>query len=133
MTEAALGDWDILLQKPADELPPYLDIRGYQCCERKRFADAEQAAVKLCEQPNADNGNLYNAACIFSLCAAAINTAAGTELTAEQTGQRQQLLDRSIAALKQSIDKGWTDFAHMQQDSDLAPLRELPEFKALIK
>jgi len=37
-----------------------------------------------------------------------------------------------LAALKLSIDKGWNDFAHMQQDSDLAPLHDLPEYKALI-
>ena len=28
---------------------------------------------------------------------------------------------------------GWKDFAYMQKDPDLTPLRDFPEFKALLK
>jgi hypothetical protein len=41
-------------------------------------------------------------------------------------------IDGSIAALRQSVARGWTDFSHLQQDSDLAILRDVPEFKTLI-
>ena len=34
--------------------------------------------------------------------------------------------------LREAIAAGWRDFAHMQKDPDLAPLRDLPEFKALL-
>ena len=130
--EAAIGDWEKLLQHPAESLPAVLDLRGTQFTKRSHFTEAAQAATKLRELENADNGHLYNAACVFSLCAASIRAAEGSELTAEQTTQRQTWINEAIAALKQSIAKGWTDFAHMQQDPDLTILRDLPEFKALI-
>jgi hypothetical protein len=32
---------------------------------------------------------------------------------------------------REAIAAGWKDFAHMQKDPALAPLRDLPKFKAL--
>ena len=109
-----------------------LEMRGIQRAKKLQFPDAAQAAAKLCELADADNGKLYNAACVFSLCAASIKAEEGSELTAEQVAQRQTWINDAIAALKQSVAKGWTDFAHMQQDSDLTILRDLPEFNVLI-
>ena len=37
-----------------------------------------------------------------------------------------------MATLREAIAPGWKDFAHMQKDPDLTPLRDLPEFKALL-
>ena len=39
----------------------------------------------------------------------------------------------ALATLRQSIAAGYSDFRHMASDPDLAPLRDLPEFKELIK
>ena len=39
----------------------------------------------------------------------------------------------ALTTLRQSIAAGYSDFKHMATDPDLAPLRDLPEFKALIK
>lgn len=130
--KTALGDWETLLQLADEELPKHLELRGIECCKRQRFAEAEQATTKLLELSNATSAQLYNAARVFSLCAAAIKAEEGTELTTDRTTKRQQLIQQSPASLKLAIDKGWNDFAHMQQDSDLAPLHDLPEFKALI-
>ena len=49
-----------------------------------------------------------------------------------QITQRQTWINEALASLKLSIGKGFTDFAHMQQDSDLTILRDLPEFRALL-
>ena len=46
---------------------------------------------------------------------------------------RLKSLDLSLACLKEAVAAGYDDFEHMQQDSDLTPLRELPEFPALLK
>ncbi len=133
LAKVALGEWDALLrQASADELPLYLEIRGIRWCKSGRFSDAEQAAGKLAELPQATYGQLYNAACVLSLCAASIQVEDGKELTPEASAKRMRLLADAMATLEKSVEKGWPDFAHMQQDSDLALLRELPEFKALI-
>jgi predicted esterase len=38
----------------------------------------------------------------------------------------------AIAALKKSIELGYMELDHMKMDNDLDPIRELPEYKALI-
>jgi tetratricopeptide (TPR) repeat protein len=128
----ALGDWETVLQSPVDDLPGLLDYRAIQCCQRKRFVEAEQAAEKLCELAQATDGNLYNAACVYALCAMAIASPEDSELAADDKSRKEILLAKSVGALQKAVEKGWTDFDHMRQDSDLAPLRELPEFKALV-
>ena len=72
-----------------------------------------------------------NAACVYSLCAAAIKPELD-ELTAEQSAARQQHVADALATLREAIAAGWKDFAHMQKDPDLTPLRDLPEFRALL-
>jgi hypothetical protein len=44
---------------------------------------------------------------------------------------RQQHIADSLATLREAIAAGWKDFDHIQKDPDLAPLRDLPEFKTL--
>jgi len=89
-------------------------------------------AGRLPVSPKNQN-NLYNAACVYSLAAAAIKPQKdGDPLTAEQSAARQKHVADSLATLREAIAAGYKDFAHMQEDPDLAPLRELPEFKALL-
>ncbi|MFM9959727.1 MAG: TPR end-of-group domain-containing protein [Planctomycetaceae bacterium] len=42
-------------------------------------------------------------------------------------------LDLSLACLEEAVAAWYDNFEHMQQDSDLTPLRELPEFQTLLK
>ena len=95
-------------------------------------ADAVGAVAKLRELGTATAGQLYNAACVYSLCAAAIKPDPDP-LTAEQSAARQQHIADALATLREAIAAGYKDFAHMQTDPDLTPLRDLPEFKELIK
>ena len=76
-------------------------------------------------------GQLYNAACVYSLTAAAIKPDPDP-LTAEQSAARQQHIADALATLREAIAAGYKDFAHLQKDPDLVPLRDLPEFKALL-
>ena len=91
-----------------------------------------QAVAKLRELGTATAGQLYNAARVFSLSAAAIKLAEGEELTAEQTRQRDQYIQDALATLRQAIAAGWKDFAHVRKDPDLAPLRDREEFKKIV-
>lgn len=38
----------------------------------------------------------------------------------------------AIAALERALEAGWADLEHMGQDSDLDPIRNTPEYKALL-
>ncbi|MFK7821191.1 MAG: hypothetical protein AB8G99_20925, partial [Planctomycetaceae bacterium] len=127
----ALGEWAPLFEQPPQSLPALLDSRAIEFASRKDFVTATQAAGKLRELDNADNGNLYNAACVFALAAASVQPTEGEELSKQQSEQRQKWINEAMTTLKQAVEAGWTDFAHMQKDTDLTILRELPEFKAL--
>jgi hypothetical protein len=94
---------------------------------------AVKAVAKLRELGTATANQLYNAACVYSLCAAAIKPDKDADaLTADQSAARQQHIADALATLREAIAAGWKDFTHMQQDPDLAPLCDLPEFKALL-
>ena len=69
---------------------------------------------------------------MFGLCAASVQAADGEKLSTDQQKKRDDWIDSAIASLEKAIAAGWTDFKHMQEDSDLAILHELPRFKALI-
>jgi len=128
-----LGDWKTLLEQPPELLPVLLQMRGTELMKDGRTADAVQAVAKLRELGTANSGQLYNAACVYSLAVAAIKPEKdGDPLTAEQSTTRQKQVADSLATLREAIAAGYKDFAHMQEDPDLAPLQELPEFKALL-
>ena len=128
----ALGDWKTLLEQPADVLPALLELRGTESVQAGRAADAVGAVAKLRELGTATADQLYNAACVYSLCAAAIKPEKDQDaLTAEQTAARQQHIADALATLREAVAAGYNDFAHMQKNPDLAPLHDLPEFKAL--
>ena len=127
----ALGDWKTLLDQPAEVLPVLLEMRGTESIRAGRAADAVQAVAKLRELGTATADQLYGAACVYSLCAAAIKPDPDP-LTAEQSTARQQHIADALATLRESIAAGWKDVAQMQKDPDLTPLRDLPEFKALL-
>ena len=123
-----LGDWKTLLEQPAGVLPALLEMRGTQSVQPGRAADAVQVVAKLRELGTATAGQLYNAACVYSLCAAAIKPEKD-----ELTAARQQHIADALATLREAIAAGYKNFAHMQKDPDLAPLRDLPEFNELIE
>lgn len=131
LAPTALTDWKVLLEQPVDVLPALLDLRGQEFVQAGRVADAIQAVAKLRELGTATKGQLYNAACVYGVCAARIKPAKD-ELTAEQAAQRQKHIADALATLREAIKAGYKDLAHMQKDADLAPLRDLPEFNALL-
>ncbi len=127
----ALVDWKTLLEQPAELLHVLLDLRGTELVQAGRTAEAVQAVAKLRELKTATAGQLYNAACVYSLCAGRPG-AAPSLLTAEQIAARQQYIDHALETLREAVKAGWKDFDHMQEDPDLTVLRDLPEFKALL-
>ena len=127
----AMGDWKTLLEQPVDLLPELLDIRKTLFYREGRTNDAVQAVSKLRELGTATANQLFNAARIYSLCAAGIK-AEKDELTAGQAAERQKHIADALETLREAIKTGFKDFAHLQKDTDLTVLRDLPEFKALL-
>ncbi len=57
------------------------------------------------------NGNLYDAACLYA-----------------RMGEKKT----ALGYLEKSFEKGFRHFAHIANDDDMDPLRDMPEFKSLI-
>ena len=153
LTLMAIGDWENVLAQPAADLPLLLTTRCTELAKQKRSADVALAAAKLQElaataekgkDTEQQRGLLYNAACGYGLCAklsagwdgkspdAGDESPEAAELTAEQQAERERFTALALTALKAALAAGYDNFDHMQQDTDLAALHELPEFKALL-
>lgn len=79
----------------------------YKTKDYQKSAENYEAAFKVKEGSASD---YYNAACSWALA---------------------DKKEKGLSNLKKSIDAGWTNIKWMNQDSDLAPLREEPQWKVL--
>ena len=57
---------------------------------------------------------------------------ASPEPNEDEQRREAQHVAAALATLRQSIAAGYSDLKHMANDPDLATLRDLPEFKALL-
>lgn len=78
---------------------------------QKRFGEAA-ALIEVASLAHPGNPTtLYNLACVQALA-----------------GDRK----KAVASLRKSVEAGFTDGKHMQQDTDLAALREMKEFQEIV-
>lgn len=89
----------------------------YQCIQYALLAlgqtdEALAANDTLMARDTTDIGNYYNAACLYS---------------------RMNQPDKALQYLKKCLDMGYRHFGHMRLDSDLDNIRDLDEYKALVK
>ncbi len=67
----------------------------------------------------------YDAACAYALASKALN--------GKDKAKSKGLSERAILLLGKSIENGYSDYPHMQEDSDLDPLREIPAFAEIMQ
>src|SRR5262249_30342551 len=72
-------------------------------------------------------GDLYNLACTYASLTILVEPGSAPPTAAE----REALADRAMDALRRALAAGMRDFALMERDHDLDPLRERPDFCAL--
>lgn len=83
---------------------------AYACLGQKWQAIEFMNKVMANDPDNA--GNYYDAACLYS---------------------RMGELDKAVDFLQTALEKGYRRFAHLEIDDDLDAIRELPEYKELIR
>ncbi len=99
-----------LLQNPDDSRA--LMVYAISLASSGRTDEAVDAGAKALELSPGDPVMLYNGACLYS-----------------QLGETR----RAIATLQEAVAAGYWNFGWMQHDPDLDPLRDDPEFAALMK
>ena len=113
-----------------EEIPA--DVRekwstGILTVELFREAIRTAEAHRALEPPIA--ATLYDAACGFSLCLKGLNK----HDVPEKESLASQLQSKALETLKAAIAAGWNNVDHTAADTDLEPLRELPEFKTMLE
>lgn len=109
-TSAAKADYEKVVE--LDTIP------GSNSCAQYAFwglGQKEQAVDfmnRIIQSDSANAGNYYDAACLYS---------------------RMGEFDQAMHYIEIALEKGYRRFAHIQQDDDLNPVKEMPRFKELIQ
>jgi serine/threonine protein kinase/tetratricopeptide (TPR) repeat protein len=93
-----------------------------------RLAATAEELSGIAYEPANDN---YNAACFLCRCVK-LAEQDGQLAEAKRSEYSQNYADRAMAVLRQAVARGYTDAAHMKEDSDLEPLRAREDFKKLL-
>ena len=94
-----------------DTIPNDSSCAMYAFLALGRKDEAIDFMNKVIELDTLDAGNYYDAACIYG-----------------RIGDRQ----KSLENLKLALEKGFRRFAHIDNDDDMDPIRNLPEFQELM-
>ncbi len=132
MAQIATGDWDELVKLPADQLPNTLSTRCTIYAARNEIEEVERATAKLAELQPPSSATQYNAACGHGLCAM-ILARKPEPLGPDDIVRRDRHLTDSLECLKHAVSLGYQNFPHLQANSDLASVRETPEFQEWFK
>ena len=108
--EAAESDYKKVLE--IDTTPDDGSCRQYALLGLGRDSEALEWMDRIIENHPNDNGVYYDKACLFA---------------------RMGRPEEAIKALEEAFKKGFRRFAHLEHDDDMDSLRNLPEYKALIR
>ena len=108
--ERANADFEEILKQ--DTIAEDGTCRMYALHFLGRDAEAIEWMDKVIENDPDNKGHYYDQACLYA---------------------RMDKLQESVAALRTAFEKGFRTFAHIDADDDMDAIREMPEFKALIK
>ena len=128
----ATQPWDQLLKLPEEQIPNFLLLRITLFAQQNRFDDVSQASETLRTLKPQTADQQYNAACGYGLCAQ-ILTRRKQPLTEEETARSDRALADALTCLKEAVTLGYTDFEHLQQDTDLTAVRGTAAFQKWIK
>jgi serine/threonine-protein kinase len=127
----AAADWEQAIARN-DERPSegWLGLRRALSLARAGQHREATAAVEALLQPgNVASGALYDAACVYALAAAQAARAAPPQTSSLRA---EQWASRAVALLRQTVQKGYSNVAHMKKDADLDALRPRPDFRQLL-
>ena len=85
------------------------------------MAEAVAEVAELTKSPNWPADQWYNFACVYAIASGKI------------ADKKDEYSQRAVELLQQALNAGYIDTAHLQQDSDLAPLHDRADFKKLVE
>ena len=107
--EQAKSDFETVLE--LDTIVYDYSCRQYALHYLGRDDEAIKWMDEMITQNPQNRGNYYDKACLYAIM-----------------GRKSE----AVAALREAFEHGYINFGHIKIDDDMDPIRELPEFKALI-
>jgi serine/threonine-protein kinase len=94
---------------------------------------AAALAERLRRQEPDNRGQLFNAACGFALCRAAVAPdKVDADLTSDEARLRQDYTAKALEALQQAVAHGYRDAVSIETEPDLDSVRDQSAFKTLL-
>ena len=126
-----------LFRPLAQEDPRKLELQTNFVLVLARHGDHVEAAQRVEGLRNLapqNHLNLYNVACCYSLCVAAVlRDKSGEQLTSEEQALKRKYGDLAIAALRQAATRGLKGASGVMADPDLDAIRDHPEYPKLLE
>ncbi len=97
--------------------------------DHEKAVHAAQRLAALGWDPAAD---AYNGACALAQCVPIVEKDAKLA-EAKRRELAGSYTQEALAMLGQAISKGYKDVAHIRKDTDLDPMRSVPEFQKLLE
>lgn len=119
---AARPQWGRGMHEPPEGALTGVEVQKYQSAmallQKRQLKKAVAIFDELLKPSKRPAGVLYNAACTYSLYSTKLK---GTEA--------DKMAETAVKALQRSMEAGWADADHAEQDGDLDPLRERKDFQ----
>ncbi|HVJ79608.1 MAG TPA: tetratricopeptide repeat protein, partial [Planctomycetia bacterium] len=117
----AVKDWDrAVALSSAAEQPTLGAKRAASLALAGQVAKAVDEISELAKSAKPNAGQWYDFACVYAVASGKV------------ADKKQEYAGRAMELLQQAVKAGWTEAAHMKQDSDLDPLRDRDDFKMLL-
>jgi tetratricopeptide (TPR) repeat protein len=130
----AVEDLEFAAGQPAPLASSLLLIRGMVLVRRGQHAAAAETIDRLRGLKPKDPNTLYDAACCLSLCAAAVAPGkAADQLGDEEKATRGKYVAAAVEALKDAVQAGYRDLAHLQADADLEAVRQEAGYREAVE
>jgi tetratricopeptide (TPR) repeat protein len=131
--ERAVADLEFALRQPPEQVPQFLDLRVRALCRQGKHVDAAGTADRVRQLAGKNADRLYDAACYYALCSAAIAAGQPDErLPAADRSLRDRYVTRALGVLREAIQAGFNKLAPLKGDHDLDPLRPRDDFRKLV-
>jgi tetratricopeptide (TPR) repeat protein len=119
--------------KPPNFAAQLLTQRAQVLADRGQHSQAAETAERLREVAPEDPVILYNIACCYARCMPLVAPKTpADQLAPEARALRTRYAERAIAALKESIKRGFKDVKLLESDSDLAAIRDTNDYRQVL-
>jgi tetratricopeptide (TPR) repeat protein len=129
----AIEDLEFIVDQPPALAADLLYIRAAVLAGRGQHVQAETAADKLLALDPRNTGYLYDAACAYALCAAAVGHGkSANQLTPEEAADRKRYAGRAVETLSALFRLGFKETANIEIDPDFAAIRQEENYRTLM-